>query len=203
MASNEPRYAPYPAEIKGATMVAQFNILTFQEQTLGDVQRYLRVLSQTYKRLIERYVEMGGTVTIGEYDDGTPNPAEWWLSFGSTTLCVMLGQTMMPERAIHYMDLRASPIVKNLEIAEISKALEAMIYRDAPDKAALEIALCNTNLRNGQMVNGIQEIADRIKADTLLLTQALSGANIETITMDDIYKSAARQLDQEDPCRPA
>ena len=203
MANNEPRYAPYPAEIKGAAMVAQFNVLTFQEQTLADVQRSLRVLSQTYKGILERYEEMGGTVTIGEYDDGTPNPAEWWMTLGSTTLCIMMDQKMVPEYAIHYMNFRVTPIVKNLEIEEISKALEAMIYRDAPEKAGLELALSSTNLRNGQMVNGIQEIADRIKADTLLLTQALSGANIERISMDDIYKAAARQIDQEDPCRPA
>lgn len=201
MATNEPRYAPYPAEIKGATMVSQYNVLTFQEQTLADVQRSLRVLSHTYKGIIKRYEDMGGTVYIGEYDNGTPNPAEWWLQLGSTTLNLTLDRNMNPMYGTHHMDFRIPPIVKNLEIAEISKALEAIIYREAPNKAELEMTLCNTNLRNGQMVNGIQEIADRIKADTLLLTQALSGANIEAITMDDIYKSAARHIDQEDSCR--
>ena len=36
---SEPRYAPYPAEIKSAAMVKSYDKLTFQEQVMADDQR--------------------------------------------------------------------------------------------------------------------------------------------------------------------
>ena len=48
------------------------------------------------------------------------------------------------------------------------------------------------------MVNGIQDVANRIKEDSLLLTQALSGANIEQITQGDIYKGVSNKIAEEE-----
>jgi len=196
---SEPRYAPYPAEIKSAAMVKSYDKLTFQEQVMADVQREMRVLSATHPKIIDRFFkELKGTITTGEYDDGTPNPAEYWFSLGSTTVCIQFGKDMKPLNAIHYMDLTQSPIVKGLEVKEIADVISAICYSDAPDKAGLALMMSQVNLRNSQMVNGIQDVANRIKEDSLLLTQALSGANIEQITQGDIYKGVSNKMTEEE-----
>lgn len=197
--SNEPRYAPYPQEVKSATMVQRYDKLTYEEQSISDLQRDVRSLGPTHIKIIDKYLELGGTISNGEYDDGTVNPSEYWFTFGSTTLWIHFNKDLVVDKFMHYGMPLVTPKTKYMEIDEICMLITAVGYRDAPDKAAYELALAKVNLRNSQMVNGIQDISDRLKADTLLLSQALSGANIEHIMQTDIYKAQrAKEDDSED-----
>lgn len=178
-------FAAWPAEARTAVMVENYAVLTYQEQWLLDVKEQLENLERTYNETIEKYYNLGGEIEHVKDENGNELVSEILFSLGSTKIQVSFGSNMMPVSAIHYMDLIAEPIISSSEAEMISETIRAIIYRDAPDKSILEAEMGMVNIRNAEMVNGIDDLGNRAKADTLLLDRAFTGARIERVAKND------------------
>jgi hypothetical protein len=184
-----------PSVIKSAVMTDRYNVLTFEDQLIKDIQMELKMLEQNYARTLDNFKKAGGVIELGAFEDGRENPGEYLIMFGSTVLALEFDQDMKLRSGIHYMDFTQKPI-KPSEITEIAKVIQAAIYRDTPTKAALILELSAVDLRNGRMVNGIQDLADRIRQADMLIPGALNGANIEEISVDEVYNNAKAELER-------
>jgi hypothetical protein len=178
-------FAAWPAEIRSAVMVDDYAVLTYREQWLLDVKNELERLEENYIKIINNYYELGGTIEHILDDTGKEIPSEILFSLGSTKIQVSFGSDMMPVAAIHYMDLLAKPVVSSSEAGAISEMIRAVIYRDAPDKGAMNAAMAQVEIRNAEMVNGIDDLTRRMKSDTVLLNNAFTGARIERVANDE------------------
>lgn len=178
-------FAAWPAEARSAVMVDRYAVLTYREQWLLDVKNELERLEDNYKHTIEEYERLGGTCTHPLDEAGKEILSEAVFSLGSTKIQVSFGSDMMPVAATHYMDLIAKPTVSTSEAAMISEMIRAVIYRDSPDKGALKVAMAQVDIRNAEMVNGIDDLSNRMKNDTILLNNAFMGARIERVMGDE------------------
>lgn len=184
MKDNSP-FAAWPAEARSAVMVDRYAVLTYQEQYLLDVKAELQRLAKEYERIIEQYERLGGTMEHPKDAAGEDILSDVTFSLGSTKMTVSFGSDMMPVAAVHYMDLLADPIVSSSEAGVICDTMRAIIYRDAPEKGALAVAMAAVDIRNAEMVNGIDDLTKRMKTDTILLNNAFTGARIEKVAGDE------------------
>lgn len=171
----------WPSEVRSAAMVEDYAALTYREQWLMDVQTELERLKDTHEKTIDQFYKVGGLIEKCVDDEGRDLSDELVFAIGSTHLVVDFDRDMWPVKAIHFMDLLASPVTEKMEIEMICDVIKAIVYRDAPDKGILAARMGRTELRNAAMVNGIDDLAQRVKADTILLNNAFSGARIERV----------------------
>lgn len=178
-------FAAWPAEARSAVMVDRYAVLTYQEQYLLDVKQELQRLSKEYDRTIEKFYDLGGTIEHAADANGKEILSDVTFTLGSTKMTVSFGADMMPVAAVHHMDLIAKPIISTSEAGMIADTIRAVIYRDAPDKGALAVAMAAVDIRNAEMVNGIDDLTKRMKSDTILLNNAFTGARIERVEGDE------------------
>lgn len=178
-------FGTWPAEIRSAMLVDDHALLTFSEQYLLDIEENLRKLEKTYKHTIEEFYRLGGKCDTAKNKDGEDILSELIFNLGSTEIQVSFSSAMMPISAIHRMDLLAQPIVATSEAEAICDMIRAIIYRDAPDKAILRIEMARADIRNASMVNGIDNMANEMKQFPNLVNNAISGARIERVSVDE------------------
>lgn len=175
-------FAAWPAEARSAVMVDNYAVLTYREQWLLDVEEELKRLKRDYKHIEEEFYRLGGKCEHALDDNGNEIISEVVFSLGSTRIQVSFGSDMMPVAAVHSMDLIAKPAVSTSEAEMICEMIRAVIYKDAPDKGVLKAEMAKVDIRNAEMVNGIDDLANRMKSDTILLNNAFTGARIERVS---------------------
>lgn len=169
----------YPAELRSAAIARDYAQLTYREQYLEDIENELNRIGSSYIQILEDYEKKGGRIEVGTDPDGNEIQNEYIFTFGSSTVVIVFDKDMWPVSFVHAGDIQPNPLTSRTECAEICDALEAVIYRDSPDMAIMATRMGSKELRNMHMVNGIQDLADRIQNDAILLNNAFSGARIE------------------------
>lgn len=181
-AKNNSTIANWPAEFRSAAIVQDYARMTYTEQFLSDIKSDHERMIIENPRIIENYETMGGRFRM---DDVPPCCI---MELGSSKLEVHFDDRLMPHSALHYINLRDPPVVSRntSEMRVICDTLRAIIYRDAPNKALLMEALAEVDVRSAHMVNGLDDLGQRVKTDAMLINNALSGARIERVGINGL-----------------
>jgi len=178
----------WPAPVREAVIVQNTKVLTLREQALDHLQDRANYLEIYHKDIVDAFKAspLNGQVIIGKHEDGTENPKQSTYVLGSSSVLVECDDDMMPKLCCHAFDLQADPVVSTSEASVIAQVIEAFIYGHCPSKAAFILGMGKKYLRNAHTVNGIEDLAERLKADPFLMNNAVSGANIEKEEITDV-----------------
>lgn len=178
----------WPPAIREAVIVKNPKILTLREQSLTYLIDRTVELGSYYKRIIDTFKAppLNGKIYLDKDDEGREIPTQFIFELGTSTVLLECDDYMMPRRAVHAFDISADPVVPTSEASYISQVIEAVIYQNAPDKAKLKLEMGKKYLRNGHTVDGIGDLTDRLKAEPLLVQNAIGGANIEKEDVSDV-----------------
>jgi len=178
---NNSAIANWPAEMRSASIVQEYDRMTYTEQYLSDIKAYHEKMLTEFPRIIESFEQRKGEFVMSDI------PPVATMTLGSSKLEIHFDNRLMPHSAMHYINLRTPPVVSRStsEMRVICEALRAYIYRDAPNKALVLEGMAETDVRNAHMVNGLTDLGMRVKEDALLINNALSGARIERMGVNN------------------
>ena len=179
MAKSNSAFAPFPAEVKSATMVDDYRLMEYTEQWMHDLEEEIELLKTEYPKIIEKFEDYGGKWIIH-----TEPFVKAILELGSVCLTVQLDENLeLYSSNVFTLHGKKSLVPPHTsEDNVIFEAFRALIFRDAPEGALRTISMATGDVRNSQMVNGLGYIGYRIKHDTILTNNALAGTRIERVT---------------------
>ena len=179
--AERPQFAPWPAEVKSAIMTRDYREVSLQEQLLMDKKKEIESIEESWREILETFEAMGGTWGRTEFEDGTIEENQYTYEIGSTTVIVEFDEDMLPGNYVIYGNAKTDIHTVRAEKRIIFDVMKAQIYGECTGKAIDRLTAATEDLRSYKMIYGINDLAERVKEDSILVNNAIQGANIEKV----------------------